>query len=119
VLRLARGIGAGAVGGFVAITALGLASAGLLGYALLDPRLAPTATAHDALVVFILGYSLFHCALAALATALQVGRLRAGYVGAGMPYEPLVVARLWYYAAAVGWSSYAALVLFPAAWGVA
>ncbi len=119
VLRLARGIGAGAVGGFVAITALGLASAGLLGYALLDPRLAPTATAHDALVVFILGYSLFHCALAALATALQVGRLRAGYVGAGMPYEPLVVARLWYYAAAVGWSSYAALVLFPAAWGAA
>ena len=119
VLRLRRGVAGGLAPGLAAVAALGLAVGGLLLFALLDPALAPTATAHDAVVVFVLGYNLFHVVLAAIVAGLQAARVPRGYVGADAPYEPVVVIRLWYYTLAVVWSSYAALVLFPPAWSAA
>jgi len=42
-----------------------------------------------------------------------------GYVGDKAPYEVVVVEQLWYYNLGVVWSAYAAIVLFPNAWGAA
>ena len=42
-----------------------------------------------------------------------------GYVGDKAPYEVVVVEQLWYYNLGVIWSAYAAIVLFPTAWGAA
>lgn len=102
---------------FAGVALLGLLQSTLLLWAMLGGQLAPRATAHDALIVVMLGYSLAHGVLATLLSALQALRVRVGYVGAHAPYEPLVVAQLWQYNLAVLWISYCALVLFPPTFG--
>lgn len=42
-----------------------------------------------------------------------------GYVGEMAPYEPIVVEQLWLYNLGVLWTSYVAIILFPATWGAA
>ncbi|WP_312479056.1 cytochrome c oxidase subunit I [Stutzerimonas nitrititolerans] len=86
---------------------------------LLAADLEPTATAHDAIIFVMLAYSLIHCTLAAVLTALQTWRVSYGYVGEQAPYEPIVVEQLWLYNLGVLWSSYVAIILFPATWGAA
>jgi len=89
----------------------------MLLWLMLSAGLAPTETAHDAVVFVMLAYSLIHCTLAAVLTGLQAWRVALGYVGDKAPYEPVVVEQLWYYNLGVLWVSYAAIVLFPATWG--
>ncbi|NMG65942.1 cytochrome c oxidase subunit I [Azoarcus indigens] len=102
---------------FAAVAAGGALALGLVYAALRAAGLVVTATAHDAVIAVVLGYSLVHLGMATVVTLLQALRVRRGYVGLEAPYEPLVVARLWHYNGGVLWSSYAALVLFPPAWG--
>ncbi|MGQ7958378.1 cytochrome c oxidase subunit I [Pseudomonas sp. SP16.1] len=102
---------------FAGVATLGLVQSALLLWALLAGELAPRATAHDAVIVVLLGYSLGHCLLAALLSALQALRVRRGYVGARAPYEPLVVEQLWLYNLVVLWLTYCAVVLFPPTFG--
>ena len=89
----------------------------LLVWQLLGTPLEPTQTAHDAVIFVVLAYSIIHCGLAAVLTALQAWRVGYGYVGVKAPYEPIVVEQLWYYNLGVLWISYAAIVLFPGTWG--
>ena len=117
IKRLRNGNDRGLRGHLALVAGLGLGQSGLLLWALLGGDLAPRTTAHDAVIVVLLVYSLLHCALAAILSALQALRVHCAYVGAHAPYEPLVVGQLWYYNFGVLWSSYFALVLFPTTWG--
>ena len=67
-------------------------------------------------VTFVL-YLRFKPTLATILTLLQTLRVMYGYVGDKAPYEVVVVEQLWYYNLGVMWSAYAAIVLFPNAWG--
>jgi cytochrome c oxidase subunit I+III len=102
---------------FSGVAALGLGQSALLLWALLDSDLAPRATAHDAVIVVMLVYSLVHGLLAALLSALQALRVYHGYVSTASPYEPLVVQQLWHYNLVVLWITYFSLVLFPPTFG--
>lgn len=75
--------------------------------------LAPKATSHDAVITVMLYYQLAHSALAVIMTALQAWRVRLGFVGLNAPYEPVVVARWWYYTTGVFWLIYGAVILMP------
>ena len=99
------------------LTLLGLLQVTLLLGALQAAELQPRARALDAVVLVMLLYSLIHCALATILTALQAWRARLGYVSARQSYEPRVVAQLWLYNLGVLWISYLAIVLFPLGWG--
>ena len=119
--RLIKRLRAGTHHGLMAQLAwlglLALAQSVMLLWLMLSAGLAPTETAHDAVVFVMLAYSLIHCTLAAVLTGLQAWRVALGYVGDKAPYEPVVVEQLWYYNLGVLWVSYAAIVLFPATWG--
>lgn len=79
--------------------------------------LAPTITAHDAVITVFLAYLLLHAALASVLAALQALRVRFGYVGLHSPYETVVVARWWSYTLLAFWVAYVCVILFPAGWG--
>ncbi len=117
IKRLRAGIHRGLLEQLALLALLALVQSTMLLWLLLSAGLAPTETAHDAVIFVLLAYSLFHCALAAVATGLQAWRVSYGYVGEAAPYEPVVVEQLWYYNLGVLWVSYAAIVLFPATWG--
>jgi cytochrome c oxidase subunit I+III len=92
------------------------AAAGLVALLLLAP-LAPTRSAHDAMLAFLLWFLLLHAGLAMVLAVLQALRVRRGYVGMQAPYEPVVVASFWSFtagAAAVAWLAFA---LLPLAFG--
>ncbi|CAI06208.1 putative cytochrome c oxidase subunit I [Aromatoleum aromaticum EbN1] len=114
---LRRGSDKGLRGQLAAIAALGLLQSAHLLWLMYTSDLAPKATAHDAVIVVVLGYGLFHCVLAGIATTLQAWRVHYGYVDRAAPYEPIVLGQLWYYNLGVVWTAYVALVLFPATWG--
>ena len=115
--RLRRGSEARLGIHFLLLTLLGLLQVTLLLGALQAAELQPRARALDAVVLVMLLYSLIHCALATILTALQDWRARLGYVSARQSYEPRVVAQLWLYNLGVLWISYLAIVLFPLGWG--
>ncbi|MDI5934124.1 cytochrome c oxidase subunit I [Halomonas kalidii] len=86
----------------------------LLGAALLwRAELAPTASAHDAVLLVALLYTLAHGLLAGVLAGLQGARAALGLVGARLPFEPEVVALLWRYQLGVYWILAAALGLLP------
>ncbi|MBF0676879.1 cytochrome c oxidase subunit I [Pseudomonas sp.] len=114
--RLRRGDDRRLQGQLAVLCGLAVVQSALVLGALLSADLQPRTTAHDALVLVILLYSLMHCVLAALLTGLQAWRVAYGYVNAASPYEPLVVGPLWTYNLAVVWSSYLAVMLFPLGW---
>jgi len=99
------------------LAVLAFVQTGALIWVLVNAGLQITETAHDAVVFVMLFYSIMHCALAAVLTALQALRVGYGYVGEKAPYEPVVVLQLWYYNLAVLWISFLSLVLFPGTWG--
>ena len=115
--RLRHGSALGLQGRLAAIAALGLGQTGHLLWLALTAGLAPTATAHDAVISVVFGYLIVHCALAAIVTALQAWRVRRGHVGLDAPYEPQVLASLWSFNLALLASAGLALVLFPLSWG--
>ena len=117
--RLRRGSGGQLMLNLGAITAIGAVQWAMLLWLLLTANLRVTETAHDAVVFVILAYGLIHCGLATILTLLQTLRVMYGYVGDKAPYEVVVVEQLWYYNLGVIWSAYAAIVLFPTAWGAA
>lgn len=96
--------------------ALGLGHCLLLTWLLLRAPLRPAELAHDAVLSVVLYYLLLHSGLATLLTLLQALRVRLGYVGVRLPYEPLVLQPLWIYSLAVFWLSCAAFILLPLAW---
>ncbi|MFL1455993.1 cytochrome c oxidase subunit I [Marinobacter sp. GN3S48] len=97
--------------------ALGLAHWLLLVWVLVTAPLAATETSHDALLLVMLFYLLFHSGLGTLITALQALRVRLGYVNAAHPYEPMVAWPFWLYTLGIFWLSLAAFVLLPLGWG--
>ncbi|TBW35427.1 cytochrome c oxidase subunit I [Azotobacter chroococcum] len=111
--RLRRGNHRRLEGALWMLAALGLLQAAGLAWVLAATPLAPTASAHDALIAVTLGYLLLHCALAPLFTALQAWRVHLELVGERAPYEPAVVLQWWDYCLLTFWVSYFALVLFP------
>jgi len=116
-LRQGQGEPAALITCFVGTALLGALHAGLLLWAILAGDLAPRATAHDAVIVVMLVYSLAHGALATILSALQALRVHYGYVCKRTPYEPLVVEQFWQYSLAVMWISYCSVVLFPPTFG--
>lgn len=115
--RLRRHSYHGLFGQLLLVALLGLAHLGPMLWLLLEAPLDPTARAHDAVILVLLIYMLFHSSLAAVLTGLQAWRVRLGYVGPGLPYEPCVVAPFWYYSSGVFWLAFLALMVFPATWG--
>ncbi len=95
----------------------GLLHCALLLWSWLDSPLVPTATAHDAVIAVMLGYSLLHSGLGVIMTLLQMLRVRLGYVSPQLPYELVVVSQWWWYSTAVFWISYVALIGLPLSWG--
>lgn len=90
-----------------------LACAGLLAL-LMTARLEPTRSAHDAMITFMLCFLLAHSLLGMTLAALQAWRVILGYVGKVAPYEPGVVAILWWFvfgATAVSWAAFCLLPL--------
>ncbi len=75
--------------------------------------LQPRATAHDALMTFMLIYQLLHTALAVILLGMQAERVRRGYVSASLPYEPMVLRPFWIYSTATYWLAIAAFLLLP------
>jgi len=79
--------------------------------------LAPTESAHGAILTVVLLYLVLHSGLAVVVTALQAIRVRLGYTSSSLPYEPFVIQPLWLYTLGVFWISLAAFLLLPNAWG--
>lgn len=86
---------------------------------LLGADLEPTAHAHDAMLLVMFLYLLFHAGLATILSLLQTLRVRLGYVGVRLPYEPVVLRPFWLYTLAVFWLSVVAFLFMPGAWGAA
>ncbi|MEX0740215.1 MAG: cytochrome c oxidase subunit I [Pseudohongiella sp.] len=73
---------------------------------------------HDALILFLLMYLVFHSVLSWVLTLLQLFRVKAGYVGAKMPYELIVVRPMWIYTTVVFWTGMLAFFGMPLVWPV-
>ncbi len=115
--RLATGDAADLQARLWQLSAIGAVQVGLLLWAALSAPLAGTDTAHDAILVVMFIYLIFHTGLAALLTAMQAMRVRMGYVSERVPYEPFVLRPLWLYNVGIFWVSVAAFLLLPLAWG--
>jgi len=98
------------------VSALGFGHVATLVWALLAAPLVPSQFALDAVVSVALLYLLIHGGLAAILTVLQAVRVRFGYVGIRVPYEPRVLRPFWYYLLSVYWLTFAAIVLLPMQW---
>ncbi len=97
--------------------AIGAGHFGLLLSVLLNAPLSPQSLAHDAVLMVMLIYLLFHGGLATLLTAMQAVRVRIGYVGVRLPYEPMVLQPFWTYTLGVFWLAFAAFILLPMTFG--
>ena len=116
VKRLCLGQEQGLGAGLWLCAGLGLGHALVLLGLFIAADLNPTVLAHDAALAVMLGYLLFHGALTPLLTAMQALRVRLGYVGSRLPFEPVVLQPLWTYTLAVFWIAFAAFILLPMAW---
>lgn len=98
------------------VCGLGLAHFVALLWLLVSAPLNPSATAHDAVIVFLLSYVLFHSGLASVLGGLQAWRVRLGYIGPKLTYETRVMTPFWYYTTLCFWLTFLALIIFPPAW---
>ena len=114
VARLRRGVDRDLGLQLLAAAACGIAGCAVLATAWASAPLAPTYSAHDAMLAFLLGYLLLHGGLAVLLALLQAARVRHGHVGLQAPYEPGVVAILWLFVAGATAVAWVAFVLLPA-----
>jgi cytochrome c oxidase subunit I+III len=99
------------------IAVLGIIHLAALLWLTTTAKLAPAASAHDAVFTVALIYLVIHSGLAAIMTTLQALRVRVGYVGRLAPYELAVVAQWWWYTIIVYWTTFLALLVFPMTWG--
>ncbi|MCK8515654.1 cytochrome c oxidase subunit I [Methylonatrum kenyense] len=117
VRALCKGRATFLAGGLLLVTTLGCLHLAVVLWALLGAGLTPTEHAHDAMLLVMFLYLLFHAGLATVLSLLQALRVRLGYVGVRLPYEPVVLRPLWLYTLAVYWLSVALFLFLPAAWG--
>ena len=115
--RLAKGNTRHLASGLWLSAGLGLSHFVIVTTLFIKAPLAYTSSAHDAVLLVILLYLLGHSALATVLTALQALRVKRGYVGAALPYEPQVITPLWCYYLVVYWLSIALFFLLPLGWG--
>ena len=116
VRRLCRGEAKGLDPGLWLSALFGLTHVLLLLWVLIDADLQPRSLAHDAVLAVMLGYLLFHAAMATILTVMQALRVRLGYVSEQLPYEPVVLRPWWTFTLAVFWISFAGFILLPLAW---
>ena len=116
VRRLRRQNDLHLTGHCLGVAVVGLIHSGGILWALLRANLAPTATAHDAMIVMVLVYSLVHSTVASAMLLLQALRANRGYVGRHAPYEPIIVFQWWLYTLAIFWLSTIALLGVPLVW---
>jgi len=115
--RLRRGEGQGLQSRTWLATGLGtLHTLALIGI-MVTADLAPTELAHDAVLLVMLFYLLFHSGIATISTGLQAWRIKLGYVGTQLPYEPMVLRPFWLYTLGAYWLGIAAFLLLPMSWG--
>src|SRR5690606_2886074 len=91
VARLRKGNGQHLQRGFWLVVAIGAVHFAVLLWVLISAPLNPPAMAHDAVLTFVLYYLLVHSGLSVILTGLQAMRVRYGYVGRTLPYEPVVL----------------------------
>ncbi|MGM8225473.1 cytochrome c oxidase subunit I [Cellvibrio sp. ARAG 10.3] len=115
--RLSRGQAGGLENGLWLAAFLSLLHVGSLLWVLLAAALQPLRLAHDAVLLVMLIYLMIHSGLLPILTAMQALRVRLGYVGAGLPYEPVVLRPFWIYSLGIFWASCAAFLLLPVSWG--
>jgi cytochrome c oxidase subunit I+III len=96
--------------------ALGAAHVAVLIGVAIEAPLEPTGNAHDAVLLVMLLYLIFHGALCTVLTGMQAQRAVWGYVSLRLPYEPQVLRPLWLYTMGVFWLSVAAFLLLPSGW---
>ena len=114
--RLAAGDATNLSGRLWQAAALGAAHVAVLIGVAIDAPLEPTGNAHDAVLLVMLLYLIFHGALCTVLTGMQAQRAAWGYVSLRLPYEPQVLRPLWLYTTGVFWLSVAAFLLLPWAW---
>jgi len=117
VHRLTAGDDAGLGPRLWGLTALGAAHWVVLLYATLSAPLAVTEQSHDAMLLVMLMYLLFHGLVATILTALQAWRVRLGWVNRALPYEPVVLRPFWGYTLGIYWLSVVVFLLVPLTWG--
>ncbi|MGM0421517.1 MAG: cytochrome c oxidase subunit I [Pseudomonadota bacterium] len=119
VRNLKQGKADGLGSRFSMIAGLGLLHFILLVWVFIGADLQPTQTAHDSVLSVMFYYLLIHSGFSVILTVMQACRVRFGYVGAGLPYEPVVLRLFWLYTLGIFWTAVAAFVLLlPMAWEV-
>lgn len=99
------------------ISLLGFLHTMMLLAVLLYSTLKPTQSAHDAVVLILLLYQLFHSALALIMALILALRVGYAYIGKNALYEPVVVEQWWGYSLISFWIIFIAIVLFPLSMG--
>ncbi|RUO25943.1 cytochrome c oxidase subunit I [Aliidiomarina minuta] len=118
VARLRRGDDSGLGSGLWLVSAVSVAHLAILLWVTVSAPLQFTELAHDAVLLVMLMFLIFHSGLSVIVTALQALRVRFGYVHKGLPYEPIVIKPLWVYSLGIFWCSLASFFLLPMAWGM-
>ncbi|GHE19855.1 cytochrome ubiquinol oxidase subunit I [Halomonas urumqiensis] len=98
---------------FAGIAALGGVHLLLLLTLAVQAALAPTDSAHDAVLWVGLAYLLVHATLATVLMLLQARRAALGLVSARLPFEPGVVLLFWRYHTGAYWILVAAIGVLP------
>lgn len=117
VRRLCQGNDVGLGKNLAGCAALAIAHLLALLWFTVSAELSFTENSHDAVLLLMLMFQIFHSALVAVTTSLQSLRVRYGYVSHRLPYEPVVLKPLWLYTTAIFWVSYASFLLLPMVWG--
>lgn len=117
VKRLKAGQDAGLMGRLGVATVLAVVHVLLLLWVTVSAELAFSENAHDATLLLMLMFQIFHSALVAVTTALQTLRVKYGYVSKQLPYEPVVLRPLWLFTLGIFWVSFATFLLLPMVWG--
>src|SRR3546814_14936688 len=95
IKRLRAGMHRGLMGQLAVLAIVAFIQSALLLWLMLSAGLAPTETAHDAVIFVMLAYNLIHCTLAAVLTGLQAWRVAPGHVGTKAPNEPILSQPIW------------------------
>lgn len=81
--------------------------------------LAFTERAHDAVLLVMLMFLIFHSGLSVAVTAMQALRANYGYISTRLPYEMVVMNPWWVFSLTIFWVSYASFLLLPLVWEAA
>ncbi|MCC5880177.1 MAG: cytochrome c oxidase subunit I [Idiomarina sp.] len=117
VKRLCGGDDSGLMGRLGLTALLAMAHLLVLLWVTVSADLAFTENSHDAVLLLMLMFQIFHSALVTVTTALQSWRVKYGYVSKLLPYEPVVLKPLWFFTTAIFWVSFATFLLLPMVWG--